>query len=71
MMNDQIIKVRDDLLIQAMMFDMDIDWETLELVEKKKPVESKKPWLDKWLDQQSNADYMPDGSDDQEYDDEK
>lgn len=68
-MNDAIIRVRDDLLIQAMMFDMDIDWEALELVEKKKTEVSKKPWLDKWLIKQSNADYMQDGSDDQEYDD--
>lgn len=70
-MNDAIIRVRDDLLIQAMMFDMDIDWETLDLVEKKKAEVSKKPWLDKWLDQQSESDYMPDGSDKQEYDDER
>lgn len=70
-MSDQdIIELRDDLQSQADMFDMEIDWETLNLV-KRKVAFSKTPWLDKWLDQQSESDYMPDGSDKQEYDDER
>lgn len=55
-----------DLYIQAMIFDMDIDMELLTLVEKNTYVEPE--WLARWKDKMENADYMADGSDDQEYD---
>lgn len=54
-----------DLKIQAMMFDLDIDFETLELIPKET---YKEPfWLSRWKDKLDNSDYMPDGSDDQEW----
>lgn len=43
---DKIIAIRDDLKIQAMIFDMDIDWETLTLVEKRK--DDTPQWLKNW-----------------------
>lgn len=64
-MNDLAIKKYADLKIQAMMFDMDIDIETWSLVPKtnfKHPV-----WIEKWRENQDNSDYQPDGSDDQEF----
>lgn len=42
--------------IQAMMFDMDIDYETLTLQPKKKTVEDPY-WLVKFKDQRANADF--------------
>lgn len=58
-----------DLKIQAMIFDMDIDIETWSLVPKDK---FKHPfWIRRWREQQENSDYTPDGSDDQEYDNER
>lgn len=66
---DQLAKRVADLYIQSMLFDMDIDWERLTLCEKS---DYKEPfWLTRWKDEMEQADYMPDGSDDQEYDDER
>lgn len=66
---DILAKRVADLHIQSMLFSMDIDWELLTLREKDeyRPPE----WLTRWKEKQEQSDYMPDGSDDQEYDDER
>lgn len=57
-----------DLQVQSMLFDADIDWELLTLMEKS---DYKEPgWVARWKTKQADADYMSDGSDDQEYDNE-
>lgn len=44
----------DDLKAQAMLFDMDIDWETLELVP---PSTYKQPaWITRWKDKEVDFD---------------
>lgn len=50
----QLKKVHD-LMIQAMMFDMDIDWETLSLVEKAK--DETQSWIKNWKEKQNASDY--------------
>lgn len=55
-MDAQAIKVLANIQVQAMMFDMDIDYETLALVPKKKVVEDPF-WLVKFKDQRANADF--------------
>jgi hypothetical protein len=65
MITEQHTKKYADLQIQAMLFNMDIDIETWSLVPKdnfKHPV-----WIEKWREKQDNSDYQPDGSDDQEF----
>ncbi len=52
-----ILRKINDLKIQAMIFDMDIDIEKLELVEKSTYQEPK--WLKKWKDKQDAQDYDP------------
>lgn len=52
-MNDKI----NDLKIQAMMFDMDIDWETLELMERL--VDDTPFWLKRWKDKVAEGDNQP------------
>lgn len=64
-MNDLVNKKVADIKIQSMMFDMDIDWETLELIPKTK--ETTPIWIKRWREKQDNSDYMLDGSDDQEW----
>lgn len=47
-----------DLKIKAMMFDMDIDWDLLELTPK---VQHTKPvWLERWLNRFDEGDNFPD-----------
>lgn len=48
-------KVVADLKIQSMLFDMDIDWETLTLVPKSTYVEP--AWLARWKDRTADADF--------------
>jgi len=48
----KIEKKINDLKIQAMLFDMDIDWETASLVPKRKV---EKTWLDKWKDKLNDS----------------
>lgn len=45
-----------DLKIQAMMFDMDIDWETLEVVPKSK-TEPEAIWLTRWKEKVEQSDF--------------
>lgn len=47
-----------DLTIQAMMFDMDIDWEAGKLIHKTKPV-VEAFWLTKWKEKEQNSDRKP------------
>lgn len=49
------IEVINDLKIQAMMFDMCVDWETLELVPVTKDVTP--IWVKRWKEKQANSDY--------------
>jgi len=59
-MSDQDQEILDkkvaDLRIQAMMFDMDIDWETLEVVPKSK-VEPEAIWLTRWKEKVDQSDF--------------
>ena len=45
-----------DLKVQAMMFDMDIDWETLEVVPKSK-AKLEAVWLTRWKDKVDQSDF--------------
>lgn len=45
-----------DLKIQSMMFDMDIDWETLQVVPKGK-VEPEAIWLTRWKEKVDQSDF--------------
>lgn len=50
------IKARvDDLKIQAMMFDMDIDWEAASLMPKRK--DETPFWVKRWQEKQAGSDY--------------
>ena len=51
---DEIERI-NDLKIQAMLFDMDIDWETMTLITKAK--KQPKTWLDKFKERQNESDY--------------
>lgn len=51
---DNFLKVYADLKIQSMLFDMNIDIETMSLTETVK--HEKKPWLDRWKDKMNQAD---------------
>jgi hypothetical protein len=55
--DQNVINRLDELKIQAMMFDMDIDYETASLV----PKSNDKPafWLTKWKDKQNDCDRQP------------
>lgn len=46
----------NDLKIQAMLFDMDIDFETFELVPKRKKYEVPK-WVERWKEKRAEADF--------------
>lgn len=48
------LKVIADLKVQAMIFDMDIDWETLSLTPK--TIDNKPFWLIRWQDKLNNSD---------------
>lgn len=61
--NQLAAKKLADLQIQAMMFSMDVDFESLTLVPKSTYKE--KPWIKRWREKLNNSDYMADGSDDQ------
>lgn len=54
----EIVKAVADLTIQSMMFDMDIDWETLSLIQKKPKIEEPF-WLRKWKEKMHGADRQP------------
>lgn len=56
-MNKQMTAVYNDLLAQAMMFDMQVDWETLELVPKTE-LPQHPSYLQRWIDR--NADKQMD-----------
>lgn len=49
-------KLVADLRVQAMMFDMNIDWETLELVPKVQ-VEEDPFWLARWKEKRDQSDF--------------
>lgn len=54
-LTDDELEVINDLKIQAMLFDMNIDWETLELEPKRK---DKQPfWVKRWQDNFKESDY--------------
>jgi hypothetical protein len=50
-----IRKTHAELIIQSMLFDMDIDWETASLMPKSDYKEA--VWLTRWKEKQSNADW--------------
>lgn len=54
--NDIVRAALANVQLQAIMFDMDIDYETLALVPKKKVVEEPY-WLVRFKDQRANADF--------------
>lgn len=54
-------KVIADLHIKAMLFSMDIDWESLDLVPK--TVSTDAVWFTRWKEKEATADNMSDGSD--------
>ena len=55
-MNAKQMEVLNNLKIQAMMFDMDIDWETVELTVKVKEI--KEPfWITNWKEKTYDGDY--------------
>lgn len=54
---EEIRKRIADLRIQAMMFDMDVDIETLELVPKTQQKEA--VWLTRWLNRFNEGDNFP------------
>lgn len=56
-LTEEQIKKIDDLRVQAMLFDMDIDWETASLVPKTK--DETPFWIKKWKEKQYGADYDP------------
>jgi hypothetical protein len=66
---ERIRSIAADLKIQAMMFDLDVDWESLELTPKR--TDTQPFWVKNWKDKLNESDYMTDGSDDQEYDNER
>lgn len=49
-------KILADLEVQAVMFDMEVDWETLTLVPKKKKIEAP-VWIRRWRENRENADF--------------
>lgn len=54
-MNDLINRKVADIQIQAMLFNMDIDWELLELIPKET---YKEPfWLSRWKDKMEQEDF--------------
>lgn len=53
---EEIRKKIADLRVQAMMFDMDIDWELLELVPKTQQKEA--VWLTRWLNRFHESDNL-------------
>lgn len=56
-MTKELEKKIADLIIQAMIFDMDIDYETLTLTEKQK--DDTPIWLKQWNEKRSQADNDP------------
>jgi hypothetical protein len=54
----EIAKAVADLMVQAMMFDMDIDWENGTLTQKR--VDAPEPfWKKRWMDKIHAADRQP------------
>lgn len=53
--DDELAKAVADLKIQAMMFSMDIDWETLALIPLRKK-EEPPIWVKKWQDKITGGD---------------
>jgi hypothetical protein len=52
-------KVIADIKVRAMMFDMDVDVETLGLIPKKQPVQEPQ-WLKNYKDKREDSDNLPD-----------
>lgn len=50
-----LVKTLNDLQIKSMLFDMDIDYETLSLTEKR--VDETPIWLKRWQDKRREMDY--------------
>lgn len=48
-MNDTQLFNYENLLLQAAMFDMIVDWESLELVPRKR-LRRKEGWLERWIE---------------------
>ena len=55
-MDEKLHKAYADMQIQAIMFNMDIDWETLTLTEKVK-VEPEPRWLIGWKAKREESDF--------------
>lgn len=55
-MDEEVIKAVADIQIQAIMFSMEIDWETLTLIEKIK-VEPEPQWLISWKAKREESDF--------------
>lgn len=55
--DEQALKAVADLMVQAMMFDMQVDWETGTLIPKSTFVAPF--WLTNWKDKTLNADRQP------------
>lgn len=49
------LQIISDLKIQAMMFDMSVDWETLELVPKTQNITP--IWIIRWNEKRSESDF--------------
>lgn len=47
----------DDLKVQAMMFDMEVDWETLQLVPKR--IDETPSWIKRWRERLNDQDFDP------------
>lgn len=54
-LQEAVTKKVADLKIQAMMFDMDIDFETLELIPKTK--DTTPIWIKRWNEKRASADF--------------
>lgn len=49
------LKRISDLQVKAMLFDMDVDWEILDLVEKNGVLDA--VWLRRWKDKKNQSDF--------------
>lgn len=68
---DNLIVAREkiaDLKVQSMMFDMEVDWETLKLVSKKKPYQEPF-WITRWKEKRDNSDNLPESPEQAAWDD--
>lgn len=58
-LSDEDLKALADIKVRAMMFDMDVDVETLELIPKRQPVQEPQ-WLKNYKDKREDSDNLPD-----------